>query len=599
MPTYNSPGSYTYTVPSGVQTIRLIGEGAGGGGGASAEATGSDGSPSQGGGDGGNGGYAQGDISVTPGEQFTIQVASGGEGGDSIGYDGLGGSSPFIDGANGGEGGFAGDEFNAGGGGGGGGGSSRIIKDNTTTDVLIVEAGGGGGGSGGDEFGGGGGGGGARAGGGGDGGSGRDGDGESGDTATGSGSGGDGGDGGTALTFANAGAPGSDGGADTNSLNNTTVTSGAGSTGGSGGSEGGGNGGSGSSASFTIEEAPSAPSISVTNHNNTSVTVDIGDTSNEDSATLSYKETNDSTWTDFATYGSGSLPLTETITGLEEGHDYDIRITVSNSIGSSSSFTSQLTDLPAPNNLSVVDFTETSATLNWDLQSVDEDGVRVYRSESSDPYQELADLSAGTESYQDTALLNATEYTYYVQAYTEYTTSDSNTDTVITDLNNPNNLQDVSDTRNRIDVTWDSQLNEGNFYIEYERLSDNSIQKSETVNYTTTSSFINNVDDGVEYEVRVRSETSQTTGPFTSITTRVFVPHSRFTQKAIDGQGKVELQWEKIDTFDGGTYEVYRSETQGNLGSKIATLSDTINRYVDDNTEFNTKYYYTLRRVIE
>jgi len=571
--THSDDGS-TYTIPSGINVVKFEVYGAGGG---------------ASGGDGGDGGYASGILTgLSGGDTFTVYAGGGGNDFDfSSGQEGVGGTGAWY---NGGDGGSQGGTEATGGS--GGGAASGVIRD--SDGAVMVAGGGGGGGSGrGDEDendGAGPGGGGAR---GGDGGVALETGFDAGDGGGGS-EGSEGGDGADGDFGTSSGGDGN--GVVYTSLEKTSTVVG----GGNSGSTDGGSDGFGEDGEVVITEVvPNSPSISVSSHSNNSVTLDIGDTDYEDSATLSYKETNDATWTDFATYSTNEIPLTETVTGLNEGVDYDFRITVSNSAGSSSNLTSQQTNLPAPNNFVISNTTDTSTTLAWNLQSVDENGVRVFRSENGDPYQEIANLSSGAETYQNTGLLNGTEYTYYSQVYTDYTTSDSITDSTTTEINDPENLQDVSDTRNRIDVTWQSNLNEGNFYIEYERLSDNSIQKSKTVNYTTKSSFIDNVDDGVEYEVRVRSETSQTTGPFTSITTRVFIPHSRFTQKAIDGQGKIELQWEKIDTFDGGTYEVYRSETQGNLGSKIATLSDTITRYVDDNTEFNTEYYYTLRRVIE
>ena len=574
--THSDDGS-TYTVPSGINVVKFEVYGAGGG--ASS-------------GSGGDGGYASGILTgLSGGETFTVYAGGGGNDFDfSSGQDGVGGTGAWYNGGDGGSDGGSGAD-----GGSGGGAASGVIRD--SDGFVMVAGGGGGGGSGsGDEnenSGGGPGGGGAR---GGLGGSALE-TGTDAQDAEGGTEGTEGGNGADGDFFAGSNGENGDGVVHT-SLEKTTTISG----GGNQGSTDGESDGFGEDGEVVITEVvPDAPSISVTSHSNTSVTLDIGNTDYEDSATLSYKEQNDSTWIDFATYSAGEIPLTETVDGLNEGGGYDFQITVSNTAGSSSNLASQITDLPAPTNLSVTNFSQTTIDLEWDLQSVDETSVRIFRSKSGDPYQEITDLPLppGTESYQDTDLLNATEYTYFVQASTLYTTSDSNTVTQVTEIYNPENLQDISDTRNRIDVTWESDLNEGNFYIEYERLYDNSIQKSETINYTTTSSFIDNVEDGVEYEVRVRSETSEVTGDYTSIVTRVFIPHSRFTQKVIDGQGNIELQWEKIDTFNGGLYEIYRSETQGNLGNKIATLSDTITRYVDDNTEFNTEYYYTLRRVIE
>lgn len=110
---YNTQGTDTYVVPTGVTsiTIKMWGGGAGGGGGGN----------SQVGGAGGGGGFVQSTISVTPGETLTVYVGGGGVGGafSSAGNDA--------------------------GGGGGGGGISSLYR--STTPLAIAGGGGGGGGS--------------------------------------------------------------------------------------------------------------------------------------------------------------------------------------------------------------------------------------------------------------------------------------------------------------------------------------------------------------------------------------------------------------------------------------------------------------------
>ena len=91
---YFSPGTYTFTVPTGVKKVRAVVVGAGGGGGASQDYY------YYGGDGGGGGGFAMGEYDVTPGQQITVTVGSGGTGGYSPGwtspYNGAdGGSSSF------------------------------------------------------------------------------------------------------------------------------------------------------------------------------------------------------------------------------------------------------------------------------------------------------------------------------------------------------------------------------------------------------------------------------------------------------------------------------------------------------------------------
>ena len=76
---FTSPGSSTFTVPAGVTKVRAIVIGAGGGGGHS---------PGAGSG-GAGGGFAMGEYTVTPGQNISVTVGSGG----SYGTAGSSGSS--------------------------------------------------------------------------------------------------------------------------------------------------------------------------------------------------------------------------------------------------------------------------------------------------------------------------------------------------------------------------------------------------------------------------------------------------------------------------------------------------------------------------
>lgn len=84
---YATPGSYTHTVPAWAKRLRVrLCGGGGGGGGSSASAAA---------GGGGAGGYAEGVVSVTPGQTIPVIVGAGGVGG-AAGLPGTaGGTSSF------------------------------------------------------------------------------------------------------------------------------------------------------------------------------------------------------------------------------------------------------------------------------------------------------------------------------------------------------------------------------------------------------------------------------------------------------------------------------------------------------------------------
>lgn len=76
---FGIPGSYTFTVPAGVTSLRVVVIGAGGGGGAGSGGWGS------GGGGACGGGVAGQVVSVTPGQNFPVTVGYGGAGGNGSG----------------------------------------------------------------------------------------------------------------------------------------------------------------------------------------------------------------------------------------------------------------------------------------------------------------------------------------------------------------------------------------------------------------------------------------------------------------------------------------------------------------------------------
>jgi hypothetical protein len=349
MTTFNTPNStQTYTVPSGVNKIVVIGNGAGGG----------DGGPGgdDAGGSGGTGGYVYGILSVSPGDGFTIELADQGADGDEVsgGSGAAGGASPFF---NGGDGGGTGTDVGSEGEGGGGGGATVVIRDSDSAQIAIAEGGGGGGGAGSDIERGGGGGGGAR------GGSGATTGFESGDDGGGTGGGGDGGDG----SFNADGGAGTDGGQTAHAdLTETTTTTGGGNTG---------------SATVTLAPAVEWPTPGLTAQTDAQgVSLTWNDADAEDEY-----EVHRSTSSGF-TPDSGTLVTTRTAdttsytdTGVTEGQLTYYKVIAQNSVPSSvtSDEASAVSYLPPNSNLSISNIGTDSADASWTDNASDETAHRV------------------------------------------------------------------------------------------------------------------------------------------------------------------------------------------------------------------------------
>ncbi|MGI4865926.1 MAG: glycine-rich protein [Janthinobacterium lividum] len=118
--TFNTPGTYTYVVPAGMNFLTIDARGAAGGAGAGVA------------GPGGLGGRLKAKLPVTAGETMTITVGGAGAAGSA------GSTGGFNGGASGGSSGSTS--------GGGGGGASDVRRGTTLADRLLTAGGGGGGG---------------------------------------------------------------------------------------------------------------------------------------------------------------------------------------------------------------------------------------------------------------------------------------------------------------------------------------------------------------------------------------------------------------------------------------------------------------------
>lgn len=139
---YNTAGSGTFTVPTGVTSLVVKAWGAGGGGGNGGASTGI-------GGGGGGGGFAQSTLTVTPGTSLTYNVGSGGLSNSTARYAGNGGGfTALLNGATyliqaGGGGGGGGTTGTANGGQGGAGGGTSGTAGTAGSGTATVGGGGG------------------------------------------------------------------------------------------------------------------------------------------------------------------------------------------------------------------------------------------------------------------------------------------------------------------------------------------------------------------------------------------------------------------------------------------------------------------------
>lgn len=567
---FDSPGSYTFTVPSGITEVEVECWGGDGGDG--------DGDDNTDGGTAGNGGYAMDTLSVSPGDDLYLTVAEDGK--DAGGY--RGGEGGSGDG-NGGEGGYSNDNVGAGG---GGGASSVRYPSNTANDRVVIGGGGGGGGAqpdagdGGDSetdgqdhngpysFAGGGG-----AGSGGTGGAAGDGDADSG-TST---SGGDG-------AIAEFDGPGGAGGGGYGGGGGGGQSTNAG-----GGGGGGGNLGattqSDSSKTFndgrvvlTYVEQPNAPQ-------NFKV-----DTVRLNGADLSWTQGSGGDPDQYLIYRDGSLIASTSSTsytdsGLNQRTQHSWYVVAENTSGQSGgSNTDTATTGGYPSNAQATDAGPDSVDVTWTEPAGSWTEVRIYRTDIAAPsfpddYSEVSVQASGA-SWTDSGLTNGREYTYRLTvAYADGVSDPSPETTTTTDLPAPtlDSLDAGTPQEITIPYTLEDDSTDGDVLIERSADGGSTWSKIATVTDLSATAYTDTgLLDGQEYTYRLtrRTDHAETTSATVSAITSLPAP-TNLTAPTIDdtsvgyawdathNQGQTRVEYRRAgEGDDWTTYETVDHETE-------------------------------------
>ncbi|MGC8745434.1 MAG: SBBP repeat-containing protein [Candidatus Saccharicenans sp.] len=141
----------------------------------------------------------------------------------------------------------------------------------------------------------------------------------------------------------------------------------------------------------------------------------------------------------------------------------------------------------APQNLRLVNVTDTEANLAWDDKSNNEDGFKIERKTGvPGSWNQIALVGANITAYKNTGLTEATTYYYRVRAYNDIGDSlYSNELSVLTRPAAPSNLVAKVINERQIDLTWnDNSSGETGFRIE---------RKIGSGNWTTLTTLAANV----------------------------------------------------------------------------------------------------------
>lgn len=293
-------------------------------------------------------------------------------------------------------------------------------------------------------------------------------------------------------------------------------------------------------------------------------------------------------------------------TGLAEGTEY--HYTLRRDTGDATADSTQAsvtTTLPAPTNNSVDAVRDAELDQSWTLQSVDEDGVRVYRRLDGGTYSVVADLAPGTESYTHTGILNGQQYDVYAEAYTADASSETAAATGTTTL--PDEDQPVLGNGVEDEVAVDRETattNNGSVRIQIRETGQSSWGSNATgfaefigAFDTLTMEFVGR-EDGEEYEVRARTETDYRTGAWTdpvSIVTQF--PGATGLVATATSPTDVELTWTDNADNEAGQEVIRDRRVDGEWWPErvVEDAGPNTEIYVDDTVPPDAEVRYRIR----
>ncbi len=278
-------------------------------------------------------------------------------------------------------------------------------------------------------------------------------------------------------------------------------------------------------------------------------------------------------------------------TGVVGGEQYYYRVTATENNNESdlSNEESTTTPLPAPSDLAVDAVSGDQFDLSWTDNSTGEDGFRVYRRHDGGAWTQDGSVSANTTTYTTTSLLDGEQYDVEVRAYTEHTESASGVVTATTELSDATIDSLDNGIEDEITVNWTDVIDNGSYRVHYKESSATSWTDWGTVSETATSATITGLEDGEEYDVRLRSETEHVTGdwsPTASIVTAFPTPANPSVSNVT--KTSADVSWDdQADNEDG--FRVYHAreydygwgpwqqvaDIDANTGTGTVTYTDT------------------------
>uniref|UniRef100_A0A4W5M065 Tenascin Cb n=1 Tax=Hucho hucho TaxID=62062 RepID=A0A4W5M065_9TELE len=200
--------------------------------------------------------------------------------------------------------------------------------------------------------------------------------------------------------------------------------------------------------------------------------------------------------------------------GLGPGQEYEVKLeVVKNNTSGPASRKNVFTKIDSPREVNLRDVTDTTALVTWFLPVAMVDGVRVSYGPSDNPSdRKTVELSSSDTQHHLGSLNPDTEYEVSLMAKRGEMTSVPVSETFLTDLDAPRDLQTVELTDESITLEWkNSQAQVNNYRIKYGPLSggDHGELLFHTGPLDTTQAKITGLRAGTEYGMGVTAVKSE------------------------------------------------------------------------------------------
>lgn len=324
--------------------------------------------------------------------------------------------------------------------------------------------------------------------------------------------------------------------------------------------------------------APPTP-VSATGTSNTSISLAwVDNSNNEDGFKIERSTSSTGPFTEIADLPSDSASYNDV--GLTYNTTYHYRIIGYNADDTSSPATLSATttnDLLSPSGLTASPTSNSTIDLNWQDNTVNEDGFKIARSTDGVNYTDIDTVASNVTTYTDSGLTFNTTYHYEVRGYN--TSGDSNTvsasATTTNSLSAPSNLIATPTSNTTVSVSWtDTSNNEDGFTLQratgngaYGHLADLAAG--------TTTFFDVNLTPNYTYHYQIRSYNADGTSSFTPVTVTTLdeLTAPTITSATVVSHEQVDVSWTDTNTNEDSFELEFSSDGGANYSS--ATNSTT------------------------